>query len=266
MVEMVVPMENLTDPMDIRFTFKVTNLDDITIYVKSELISPPAGWNGSGEEHGALGVGVDDYFLNDNYTRDKIATDTEETVTLRIGYYSDALYSSLMTYDDITYTITYVDFTDGSYTILDDDGFEVDMEDWSGFGFQRGTIMAHTGVGSLWAQTILDTVYVQKDFIVPSATRAYIRVWVQWTMGVASFQEGLLEVITDLNEVSQKRTLNIAMDYAPLGGSALGGQWLCFGLKMPTNGTYRVRLKSLPERCGGAYCKVYYDDIRVVYS
>lgn len=128
MVEMVVAMESLADPMPIDFAFKCTNTDDIVLYVKSELISPPAGWTGSAEQHGSLGVGVDDYFLNDNYTRSKPANLTEETVTFRISYYSDAGYTILVSSEDVSYTITYVDFDDAGFTVVDDDTFEVDLE------------------------------------------------------------------------------------------------------------------------------------------
>ena len=84
MVEMAVAMESLADPMPIDFAFKYTNTDDIDLYVKSEPISPPAGWTGSPEQHCSLGVGVDDYFLNDNYTRSKVTNLIEETLTFRI--------------------------------------------------------------------------------------------------------------------------------------------------------------------------------------
>ena len=269
MVEMVIPMENLADPMDIRFTFKVTNLDDITLYVKSELITPPAGWNGSAEEHGALAAGIDDYFLNDNYTRDKPATDTEENVTIRITYYSDSGYSSALGYEDVTYTITYIDFTDGGYVIVDDDGFETDLESWSlttevgiGATLLRSTVVSRTGVASMKLEGVgsEEISYAKKDYTIGAVTSAYIRIWVDFQRYIT---EGVLEIITDAVEVSEKRTLQIAMDESPLGGTELMSQWLCIGLKLPVNDTYQVRLRFIGESAADNN-RIYFDDIRVI--
>ena len=267
MVEMVVPMESLADPMPIRFTFKATNITDIAIYVKSEIISAPAGWAGSAEQHGSLGVGIDDYFLNDNNTKTKPATDTEQTITFRVTYYSDAGYSSELNHEDITYVITFVDFDDVGYTVLDDDGFELDLENWSlvnelgSSTLVRITGMSRSGVACMAHNGTADgeIAYAKKDFVVPAATRAYIRIWLY----IYGNSELILEIITDSEGVSQKRTLPIAFDYAPKGGSELGSQWICIGLKMPTNGTYRTRLRNI---CESVEEVIRYDDIRVVYS
>lgn len=273
MVEMVIPMEDLEDPMEIRFTFKVTNIDDIPIYVKSELINPPAGWTETDEQHGVLGVGEDDYFLNDNCTRTKPATDTEESVTLRITYYSDAGYSNELGHEDVSYTITYVDFTDGSYAVVDDDGFETDLESWTKTDevgtseFLRHTAVSRSGVAAarhkLEAEAGVS--YISKSFTISNVTRAYIRIWMYFDVG--ELIEGILELITDAGEVSQKRTLPIAMDSAPLGGSEMIAQWICVGAKLPVNGTYEVRLRLLSEKATGELeSYVRYDDLRVIES
>lgn len=278
---MVIPMEDLADPMEIRFTFKVTNIDDIPIYVKSELNNPPAGWVETDEQHGVLAVGTDDYFLNDNCTRTKPATDTEENVVLKISYYSDSGYSNLLSTESITYTITYVDFTDGSYAVVDDDTFEVDFESWTktdevgSSSVARTTEMSRSGVASMKHYGFLDgeVGYLSKSFTISNVTRAYIRIWLWFRPNTNYyFREAIIELITDAGGVSQKRTLPIAMDYQPKGGTEICGQWICIGAKIPVNGTYEVRLRVLAELV--AYTgpdtllqgMLFYDDIRVVES
>lgn len=271
MVEMVVPMEELNDPMGIRFMFRTTNISDIVLYVKSELVSPPVGWTGIPEEHGAIGVGVGDYFLNDNYTRTKPSTDTEESVTLRITYYSDAGYSNEVSHEDVDYIITYVDFNDGSYNIVDDDGFEVDLEGWTRVNeagtseLKRDTSQSHSGVASMRHANfqVNSVAYASKSFTISNVTRAYIRVWF-WFVYIET-TEGIFELITDAGGVSQKRVLPLAMDGTPKGGTEIVQQWICVGLKLPVNGTFEVRLRWIPEYYAAAH-GVAYDDIRVVES
>lgn len=274
MVEMIVPMENLNDPMDINLTFKVTNIDDITIYVKSELVSPPAGWSGSAEEHGAIGAGVDDYFLNDNYTRTKPSTDTEETITLKISYYSDSGYSSLMGYETVSYTITYVDFTDASYTVVDDDTFETTTEGWnetneSGAAYlERTSDIKRSGIAAIrhYGFDPLVVAYLHKSFTISNVTRAYIRIWLYFYDNGATEMKSIFELITDAADVSNIRTLPIAVSRTPKGGTGVLNRWLCIGLKIPVNGTFQVKLRNRCENWVGSNRAIYYDDIKVVES
>lgn len=269
-IEMVVPMENLADPLPIDFTFKCTNTDDIIIYVKCELVTPPAGWNGVAQQLGSLGVGVDDYFLCDNYTRDRPANLTEETLDFKISYYSDVGYSVLITSETLEYEITYVDFNDAGFNVVDDDTFEVDMEGWSktdetgATGLARSTSISRTGVAGLMYYDLHsnDVTYAKKSFTIGDVTRAFIRIW-HYHDGEGA-DEWILEIITDAGEIVQKRTLSLAMDAAPVGGAEIMKQWICSGLKLPVNGTYEVRLRLLIE--SGIAEMVIFDDIRVVES
>lgn len=263
-------MEDLADPMEIRFTFKVTNIDDIPIYVKSELVSPPAGWTETDEQHGVLAVGADDYYLNDNCTRTKPATDTEETVTLRITYYSDSGYSSELGHEDVSYTITYVDFTDGSYAVVDDDTFETGLEGWTKTDvvdtsdFARVTTYSRSGVASMMHNPLTASAvsYLKKSFTTTNVTRAYIRIWMYFAAQTAP-TECVVKIITDAGDVSSIRTLPLANDSSPGGGSEIYEQWIVIGAKLPVNGTYEVQLYFLGE-AGDAV--LFYDDIRVVES
>ena len=271
MVEMVVCMESLADPMPIDFAFKVTNTDDIPLYVRSALISPPAGWTGSAEDHGALAVGIDEYFLNDNYTKTKPANLTQETLNFRISYYSDAGYTILVSSEDISYVVDFVDFDDVSFTVVDDDGFEVDLEGWTltiesgtGMSLNRSTTRSRTGIASMMAQQLDagDVLYAGKSFVIGAVTRAFIRVWM-W-MDFTTTEEIIIEIITDAGEVTQKRVLAIPFDANPYGGTEVCQQWVVAGLKLPVNGTYEVRLRLRCEYL--ALDRLYFDDIRVVQS
>lgn len=272
MVEMVIPMEDLDDPMPIRFTFKVANIDDIPIYVKSEIQGAPANWNlGGAEQHGALAVGEDDYFLNDNNTRDKPADGASDSITLRIFYYSDVGYSVLLSSEDVTYDITYVDFTDVRYAVVDDDTFEVGLEGWvltnevGVVAFTRSTGKSRTGVAS--AQFSLmdegDVWYISKSFIIDAASsEAYIRIWINFGFD-DNTEECVFELITDAGGGSE-RVLPIAMDYNPKGGGEMEDQWLCIGAELPVDGTYAVRLRVRGEILDTLLSKINIDDIRVV--
>lgn len=268
-IEMVVPMENLADPIPIVFTFKCTNTDDITIYVKAELLSPPAGWNGAEQELGALGIGVDDYFLCDNYTRDRPANLTEETLDFKITYYSDAGYTTPITSETLEYEVTFVDFNDVSFNVVDDDTFEVDTENWvktdevGSSTLARSTLKSRTGVGSLYHSNLSQTevAYASKSFTIANVTRAFIRVWLYFE----DVGELIWELITDAGDVSEIRTLKVAIDPSPIGGTEIVDQWLCVGLKLPVNGSYQVKLRVVYE--SGAFARaLFYDDIRVVES
>ena len=270
-IEMVVPMENLADPIPIDFTFKCTNTDDIPIYVQSELVTPPAGWNGVAEQHGSLGVGVDDYFLNDNYTRDRPANLTEETVNYKISYFSDAGYSVLITSETLEYTITYVDFDDVVFTVVDDDTFEIDVEGWARtdevgtLSLARDTALSRTGIASLKLGSLNtgDVGYAYKSFTIGNVTGAFIRIWhYQDNVGQPAL-EWIFEIITDAGAVVLTRTLRLAMDGNPIGGTEIMQQWICSGLKLPVNGTFQVRLRVRVENGMGIQA-INFDDIRVV--
>lgn len=269
--EMVVPIEDLADPMPIRFAFKATNIDVITIYVQSDLFNPPAGWAGAAENHGSLAVGVDDYFLNDNCTRTKPANLTEETVTLRIRYYNDAGYANLIKTETVDITITYVDFNDAGFTVVDTDTFEVDLEGWARTDVvgatvaDRVTTKSRSGVASMrhYGFASGEVSYAYKSFNIGNVTRAFIRVWFQVVFDVAS-GEAVLQLITDAGGAGE-RTATVAMDKAPLGGASLDSVWLCVGLKVALNGAKVVRLYISCET-STLSTAFYYDDIKVVQS
>jgi len=272
--DVVVPMEELPNPMHIDFSFKATNISGAIVYVGVKLVTPPEGWAGDSEmQMGSLGIGIDDYFLFDTPTRTKPATGTTEVVTLRVTYYSDAAYTSEVNHDDISYTYTYVDFTDtDTYNVVDDDTFETDLEGWTktdevGSSTQaRDTAKARTGVASMkhYGFDSGDISYLKKSFTISNVTSAFIRVWFNLDLyNAAGAFEYILELITDAGAVSTKRTLPIAMDGQPKGGTEIEDQWLVVAARLPTNGTYEVRLRVKAETAATSD-KFNYDDIRVI--
>jgi len=274
--DVVVPMEDLPDPMSINFLYKATNVSGASVYVSAQLVTPPAGWADYAERQcGALAVGEDDYFIFATPTRTKPATNTTEVVTLRVTYYSDAGYSVELNHEDIAYTYTYVDFDDVSYTVVDEDTFEVNLEDWTlvnevgGPNLARDTAKARTGIASMKHYTLDagDVSYATKSFTIGAVTRAFFRVWVNFVLeaDLGVYPELIMELITDAGEVDTKRTLPIAMDLVPKCGSEICDQWLCIAAKLPVNDTYEVRLRTSVEE-ERVPAIIYYDDIKVVQS
>jgi len=279
-VEVVIPLDGMPDPMPIDFPFKATNVGESSIWVTAELVNPPSGWsNYSAQQLGELQAGVDDYFLFDTPQRSKPTTGTTEQVTLRVKFYSDEGYSQLINQDDVVFEFTYVDFEDtDEYDVVDDDTFELDTEGWQkvdelgSSSFGRNTGVSRTGTASMYHRMSSENTisHLKKSFTIDNRSAAYIRVWLQVKHDSGVTPEFILEVITDAEEVVQKRVIPIAMDKSPRGGTEIFEQWLCIGAKLPTNGTYEVRLRPRCEYCRGysngeyRYTYIYYDDIRVV--
>jgi len=275
-VEVVIPMDGMPDPMPIDFPFKATNVGESSIWVTAELVNPPSGWsNYSAQQLGELQAGVDDYFLFDTPQRSKPTTGTTEQVTLRVKFYEDSGYSQLINQDDVVFEFTYVDFEDtDEYDVVDDDTFELDTEGWQKVDelgsseCARDVGLSRTGVASLWhkLKTVDGAFYLKKCFTIDDRTAAYIRIWLQMRYDSGLTPEFILEVITDAEDVVQKRVIPIAMDYSPRGGTEIFGQWLCIGAKLPVNGTFEVRLRVRCEYCASLDKHVFinYDDIRVI--
>jgi len=277
--DVVVPMESLPDPMSINFLYKATNVSGAPVYVSAQLITPPAGWVDYAERQcGELGVGVDDYFLFATPTRTKPATNTTEVVTLRVTYYSDAGYSVELNHEDIAYTYTYVDFDDVSYTVVDEDTFEIDLEGWEKVDevgsstLTRDTTKVRTGIASMKQDgfTAGEVSYATKSFTIGAVTRAFIRIWVDFEMRKSTATpyndcELITQLITDAGDVVEERILPLAMNTSAQCGSEICEQWLCVAAKLPVDGTYEVRLRTLIELIGTFY-GIHYDDIKVVQS
>lgn len=268
MAEIVVPMEDLNDPMDIPFVFKATNIDDVPVWVRSDLSVAPAGWAGAAEDHGQLVVGADDYFVNDNYTRTKPAHLTAENVTLRVRYYSDAGYLVLLRTETEVFAFDYVDFNDVGLTIVDDDDFEAGVEGWTktdevgATTLARVTDEARSGVASLcqYELDLGDVTYASKNFTIGAVTHAFIRVWL-YIRFAGTNDRGIFELWTDAAGGSE-RIAYMPFDQTPLGGAEFNEQWVVVGLRLPVNGTYAVRLRVKVQ--SGSHEAIFYDDIRAV--
>ena len=276
--EFVVPMEGLPDPLPVNFPFKAVNVGADTIYIGVELVGPPAGWATYSEvQCGSLAAGADNYFLFDTPTRVKPATDTVENVTLRVNFYSDAAYTVLINQDVIVFQVTYIDFDDAGYNLVDEDDFETDTEGWSNTNeissatFTRTTGKSRTGVASVYHRMDSSTaiVYIKKSFTIGAVSKAYIRVWMQFVQTSSGTPEFVLEFITDAGDVVEKRLLPIATDEAPQGGTEIFDQWMVIAAELPVGGAYEVRLRCVCEDCpyhlgSGRYTYIYYDSMKVI--
>ena len=278
--EIVIPMEGLPADMPIDFTFKAVNVGADTIYIGAELVDPGAAWSNYDEmDMGALGAGQDDYYIFDSPTRTKPATGTTETINLRVNFYSDFVGGTIINQDVIPFNLTFIDFNDAGYTVLEDNDFEIDTEGWEvvnesgSSSFGRTTSKSRTGIASIYHRLNSSTYrgYIHKSYDIPAtATKAYIRVWLQFTRSCSP--EFIYEFITDAGEVVKKRVISNAIDYNPNGGSEIFDQWMVLAAELPVNGTYDVRLRFRCESdCyhydhGDRRLYVYYDDIRVIYS
>ena len=274
MIEPVVAMEGLASPMEINFPFRVHNVTPANVWITAQLVAPPAGWANWGEQQmgAALASGASDYCLYSTPTRIKPVTNTEENVTLRITYYSDA-YITEINHEDVAYSFTYVDFDDVGYNVVDEDTFELDVEGWIakqwilGGTISRSTSYSRTGTASLKAINASESAQMAsaKEFTIANLTRAFFRAWVYvYTTVVAD--KFFLWLITDASNLSAKRVIPIPLSVAPRGGSEIMQQWLCIGGKLPVNGTYEVQLLGNTEYKASGSIYVYMDDVKVVES
>ena len=273
MIEPVVAMEGLASPMEINFPFKVHNVTPANVWITAQLVAPPAGWANWGEQQmgAALASGASDYCLYSTPTRTKPVTNTEENVTLRITYYSDA-YITEINHEDVAYSFTYVDFDDVGYNVVDTDTFEVDVEGWasrrwiSGTLLSRSTTYSRTGVASLKALVVGANAYssAHKAFTIANLTRAFFRAWVYVDATVVT-DKLYLWLVTDTENLSGKRVVPLPLSGAPRGGSEIMKQWICIGGKLPVNGSYDVELVGRAEFVSASR-SIYVDDVKVVES
>jgi len=272
-VEIVVPMESLDAYMYVPFTFKAKNVFNVPISVYADF-SDLSGWNAPKELYlGELAVGATRYFLYDIPIRKgKPATDTEESGSLTIRFYASpggVPQPREINKESISYKFTYIDFDSGTYALVDEDTFEVDLEGWAKVDegaaattLDRSQTQRRNGLWSMRHSAIDngETAYLKKSFTIGAVSKAFIRVPVFFE--VEGTEKVVLELITDAGAVSKKRTVEYAMSGLPYGGSLITGMWLYLGAEIPVDGTYEVRLRATCE--SGAALEIFYDDIKVV--
>jgi len=277
-VKIVVPIESIDSAANIPFTFKAKNIFDVAISVYAQLLKSagaanPTGWNNPQQvSFGELAIGAEKYFLYDRSKRTSLpATDTEESVMFRIRYFGSPgglPQPREINKEDLHYKLTYINFDDGSYTVVDTDTFEADLEGWTKIDevgtttLDRSTTQHRNGTTAMRHSGIdnTDVAYLSKSFTIGAVSKAYIRVPAFFEL--TTQEKVTLELITDAGAVSKKRTTGYAIAASPAGGSRITGQWLYLAAEMPVNGTYEVRLRATCE--SGTGLEIFYDDIKVI--
>ena len=206
-------IDGLPDPYDTFFPVLIHNGHTARIYVGAVLSSPPAGWTDSEDQLGYVNVGYSAFFEKDNATRAVMGVPTNETVTLRCNYYSDAGYSVLIGYDDLAITIYWESVTAG--TIDDTDDFELTLEGWAktdevgSTSVLRSSTRVYSGIFSMEHRGIDDgdVAYLSKTVVIGAGTRAYVFGWVNaeysWKLvaGGSMWMGPSLQIITPVETV-----------------------------------------------------------------
>jgi len=127
----------LPNPATLRFPFAVTNQTGRTVYVKTILTglgagALPSGWTDTPKQHGSLAHGSTLYA----YHQASRSTPTftggvyDEQIELRIQFYSDALYTTLVLTLVEQLNVYNYNSSLADWTLHDSDDFEIDNEGW----------------------------------------------------------------------------------------------------------------------------------------
>lgn len=137
MVDVYPDWKFLPNPATLRFPFAVTNQTGSAVYVKSWLTglgggSLPTGWTDTEKTYGSLANGSTLY----NYHEATRTTPAfvngvyDESIELRIGFYSDANYTTLVLLFVEQINIHHYKSDDPAWTLVDEDTFEIESEGW----------------------------------------------------------------------------------------------------------------------------------------
>lgn len=243
-------IDGLPDPFIVYFPVLVHNGHTATIYVGAVLVSPPAGWTDSEDQLGSVAIGANLYAEKDNATRDTPTAGTNETVTLRTNYYSDAAYSALIGYDEWEFTIYWESVAAG--TVDDTDDFETNLEGWTKTDEVGTTILGRSSVRS-YSKTYsmyhygigdLEIGYVSKTVKIGAGSRAYIFGYLQAEYTGSS---GIsLEIITPVETI-----------FVPLCSP---NRWSRFGARLNPGASNEVRLRAKGRHLTAD--SIWYDLIR----
>lgn len=128
----------LPSPATLRFPFAFTNQQGATRYVQTKLTGAnggnlPSGWTDTVKQHGSLAHGATLYAYHQAARTVPTFTSGEysETIELRIELYTDSGYNTL---DKVLVEpLNYIHYKsdDSAFTLVDEDTFEIDPENWS---------------------------------------------------------------------------------------------------------------------------------------
>ncbi|MEM4236943.1 MAG: hypothetical protein QW823_04010 [Candidatus Caldarchaeum sp.] len=125
----------LPNAATLRFPFAVTNQTGSTVYVKTIVTglnggALPAGWTDTPKQHGSLAHGSTLYAYHEASRSKPTFTNGvyDEQIELRIQFYSDASYSTLVLTLVEQLNISNYDSSLVDWTLHDSDDFEIDNE------------------------------------------------------------------------------------------------------------------------------------------
>ena len=139
-IDLVVALEQLsTTVIQVPFTFKAQNLLGFSVDVFARMENKTDWYSNQSfiimidgdAKIGVLAAGAERYFLVDWVARTTIpATDTEEDLELRLQYYGDpggVPSPRVINEENIWVNVTFIDFSSGTYVVVDEDTFEADL-------------------------------------------------------------------------------------------------------------------------------------------
>lgn len=106
---------NLPDPVELGLTVRIFNYDDVTLYMKVD--GYKAGWTFTENNLGSVASGASTYDnLDDFGTRARPASETVDSVTVRLRAYTDSGYSNLKWTYERSVSMVFLKTDDGSWT------------------------------------------------------------------------------------------------------------------------------------------------------
>ena len=119
-------VNGLPDPFSIEIPIGITNNENITLYFKATLVSPPADWSNYDQQLGSVDSGATSTFIYTPKRAQPTLTNGEydETITLKIQAYTDDTYSTLYGEQTVDLTVHFFDHEDSSWTVLYHDDFD----------------------------------------------------------------------------------------------------------------------------------------------
>lgn len=120
----------LPDPFTVRIPIGITNSEEIDLYFKALLVSPPAGYTEYEVELGVVAAGASEYKTY-TFKRALPTAKVTDALTLRLEAYKDAAYTDLYGYKDLNMNFYLFNRDDG--TLVDSDNFDGGTtEGWAG--------------------------------------------------------------------------------------------------------------------------------------
>lgn len=126
---------NLPDPVKLGLTVRVFNYDNVSLYMKVDGYN--ASWSFTSNELSVLGSGSNKYYNLDEFgTKTRPASETSDTITVRLRAYTDSGYTNLKWTFERSVTVFFIKSDDGSWTLDELDNFD----DGTVQGWAVGTI------------------------------------------------------------------------------------------------------------------------------